>query len=245
MPRNFRSPALADDVDNYRGRDPSRGVRLVPLPKLEPDALTEPQLDRLLHGVSDPLDKAIIATLACTGVRAGELLNLTVHDVRVREGFILIRLASFYSPGHSKKNAERHLPVWRSYGAFLQDYMARLRPRLVPADSPWLLAKPNGEPFSGRGLHALVSRYLDQAEIVTNERGPHLLRRTFACALFDHGYDLAEIALYLGHSESTGVQVVLKNYLTKDRRKRASQARPAQRAEDPFGQLKALRVRRR
>lgn len=238
---NYRNRRLAA-LGRPCGRNPALAIPPVRCPDLNPDYLTEDEFDRLLQATKDPGHRAILATFGCTGLRSGELANLRLEDARIREGYLLVRYAGYRSPGPNKPGCERIVPLWRSYQAFLADYILHARPSLVPPDCPWIFARPGGQPMTVDANHNLVQRCLKAAGIIKRRQGPHLLRRTFAVILALHGYGLAEIALYLGHAQSTSTAVLLKNYIPEEIQARIVRC-PSQRDEDPFIGISALRVR--
>lgn len=211
---------LEDIPPDGDGRWLQNPVRKVPRPqshkRMPPEALTDAEFQRLLDAASNRRDYAILATLGGTGVRAGELVNLQVEDVDLQRRRIYVRHAGYRTPGGTKQNCERFVPLTKSVQSALADYLVRFRPRIVPEGSSWLFAKRDGEPLSPTGLYRLVNGCMERAGIRKRQKGPHLLRRTFASKLRATGIPMREIAELMGHSDSTGTIVLKESYFSAE-----------------------------
>ena len=148
-----------------------------------------------------------IRLLYATGMRAGELVKLTVGDVNLQDGTILIR--------ESKNGRDRLVPVSDSMLAILRGYSIRHN---VGANATMpFFRRRDGKPCGRNSLYALFRECIELAGIHHEGRGKgprlHDVRHTAAvhsmAAMADAGLDLYYclplLSQYLGHSslEST------------------------------------------
>lgn len=109
--------ALAHDQVS---RDPTVDVTTIRVVPLQPQSLSTRQLRRLLravHNGGSARDVAIIEMLAGTGLRVGELLQLQIGDVvlRDRSGWVIVR--------EGKQGGYREVPLTQEVRQALADYL--------------------------------------------------------------------------------------------------------------------------
>jgi integrase/recombinase XerD len=137
------------------------------------DALDDEQLTRLVracHGATllDRRDEGIVRLMAETGVRAGELLAMTVADLDLDRGRATVR--------KGKGGKQRYLPFGSKTVAVLDRYL-RARRRAAPGtDALWVGV--HGDAFTYSGLNAAIKVRAKAAGI--NDFHLHLLRHTYA-----------------------------------------------------------------
>lgn len=159
------------------------------------DFLTRDEFTRLKAACRDDREKAIVLTLAGTGIRVNELCNLKVEDIAFDKGYIHVEIAK---------------------GG---------RPRTVVAPKPTLEAllahllhgNESGFVFTGRQAGHISTRQVERIldEIATkaglqDERpvkqrnrkriSPHLLRHSAASWWLDAGIHIGDVAGQLGHA---------------------------------------------
>jgi integrase/recombinase XerD len=178
-----------------------------------PGYLTVPEQTRVLAQLAaDPSlhgqrDRALIATLLLTGLRAAEACALRLPELNLESGVLRVI--------QGKGGKDREVPVPPSLGALLTAYLREVRPRLLAADrSPYLFLhlpvdvnfsgrRPSwgGEPLSRQQLfRAVVTRV---SPLVGRRVGPHTLRHSYASRLRAAGADLQLIQECLGHAAIT------------------------------------------
>jgi integrase/recombinase XerD len=148
-------------------KPPKLDAKIVPV-------LDDSQLRNLVKacegkGLADRRDEAIIRVMLETGIRAGELVALTVADVDVRGGLVLVR--------RGKSGKGRVVAFGPATARSLDRYL-RLRRQHPRADSPALWLGEAGHGFSYDGLHRALGRRARAAGIT--HFWPHQLRHTFA-----------------------------------------------------------------
>jgi len=144
-------------------------------------------------------DVAVILLLARLGLRAGEVLALTLDDIDWRGGELVI---------HGKGEKREPLPLPADVGRALSTYVRR-RPRLA-ARRVFLRARAPQRPLDGVG--AIVRAAAKRAGLAPVS--PHRLRRTAATEMLRQGASLAEIAQVLRHTSTQTTAI----YATVDRR---------------------------
>ena len=155
--------------------------------RLLPKFLSEPQMITLALAPDPtshegPRDRAILALLCACGLRASELCDLRVRDVR--PDLVFVRAGKF---GH-----QRLVPVspaaYRAVRAYLAAYPAG-------ADEPLFRTGPR-RPLTRRRLHKIVDRY---ALALRLPRGVHTLRHSAATRWLNRGVNLQSVRAMLGH----------------------------------------------
>ena len=177
-----------------------------------PHIYTQDEVDALISCCrkvfTPPLVQAtmahIIALLAVTGMRIGEVLRLSVRDVDPGEGSVLIRA--------NKHGPDRLVPLHSSTIAALAEYEnspARLAAGPQP-DGP-LFVTVKGTGYKRVTIDAYFHRLRDAADFTWNGPAPtlHDLRHTFATRQMIRSYTgdgadpaatMSLLATWLGHS---------------------------------------------
>ena len=149
-----------------------------------------------------------IVLLFTTGIRRGELLNLTVGDYNRKEATLHIRATKFYK--------SRLLPINVQVADEIEGYLrARIRNRLpTHSDTPLIWnATEGGRAYTGTGLLYCLRPLLKTCGIRTRKGQPpriHDLRHSFAVNALMRWYregadvesKLPLLATYLGHGSA-------------------------------------------
>lgn len=162
---------------------------------LLPKSITREEVERILAACDRTTavgqrDYAILLTIARLGLRAGEIIRLTLDDIDWQSGEILVR---------GKGARLDRLPLPRDVGSAIATYLRRWRPRC----STRRLFVRTKAPIRGFGHPASITsimwRTLDRAGLRPPTRGVHLLRYTLAVHILRRGGSLAEIGQLLRH----------------------------------------------
>lgn len=189
-------------LEGHLAFNPAAGIRLQKAEKKLPQILTGKEIEHLLSqpDISDPKgcrDKAMLELLYATGIRVTELTELNVSDLNLQIGIIHCK---------SDKN-ERIVPIYPAAVRCLADYLARVRPMLVPSkDNPALFTNMNGVRLTRQGFWKIIKAYTGQAGI-KKDITPHTLRHSFAAHLLENGAQLKDIQEMLGHADISSTQV--------------------------------------
>lgn len=104
-----------------------------------------------------------------TGLRAGEVVSMTVADIDLRDGVAVV--------GRGKGGKRRRVPFGPRTGRAVDRYV-RLRQSYRLADTPTRWLGDRGKAFSYYGLHAALKYRASLADLVGFH--PHVLRHTAA-----------------------------------------------------------------
>jgi site-specific recombinase XerD len=144
---------------------------------------------------------AILLLLARLGVRAGEVVGLSLDDIDWSTGQITIR-------GKGGKSAQ--LPLAADVGAALAAYLRHDRPRSATR-SVFLRHRA---PLVGFGnsstISSLVRRALKHAGVESTHTGAHVLRHSLATSLLRQGGSLDEIGELLRHQSPNTTAIYAK-----------------------------------
>ena len=175
-------------------------------PKLEtklPVFLNIQEVEKLLEAPNSSSlfgqrDRAMLELLYSCGLRVSELINLSYHNINIKEEFIRI---------HGKGNKERILPMGEIAIDYLTAYELNSRPILLKngqSDSYFLSNR--GKAMSRQNFFYIIKAYATQAGI-DKPLSPHSLRHAFATHLVQKGADLRSVQLMLGHSDISSTQL--------------------------------------
>lgn len=172
-----------------------------------PQYLPPEDVERLIDSCdsSSPMDKrnrAILLLLCRLGLRAGDIVQLRVHDIDWKGAWIHVS---------GKSRHQTRLPLTQEVGEAIVAYVQDGRPR-VYADALFLRSRA---PFRALRSHAAVSaivaRAIRRAEIKRPGRGAaHLLRHSVASSMLRQGASLQDIAALLRHSCIETTQIYAK-----------------------------------
>ncbi len=135
-------------------------------------------------------DKAIIAVLVDTGIRASELCSLTLDCVWLDQDDSYIRIMG-------KGRKERELALGRTARMALRRYITRYRRPAHKAETHVFLGR-RGALLTVSGLEQLITQIGERANVP--HAHPHRFRATFAVQYLLNGGDVYKLARLLGHA---------------------------------------------
>lgn len=193
----YRALAIVSGFLYRRGYLPSNPmndvVKLKRNRKDKPEPFTTGDIHALLavaKAAYNPLRaEALLLTLLDTGIRAGELCNLTLADIDWQSRCLTV----------TGKTGKRIVPIGRRALRVLRRYIEQERKAPSPGERHVFLAQGNpiNTAFLTRYLHQLCNR----AGMVRAKKGPHTLRHTFAYTFLQAGGDVFHLKDILGHSD--------------------------------------------
>jgi len=183
--------------------DPTEQLDYPKLQKKLPVFLNVQEVERLLEAPSSKSligqrDRAMLELLYSCGLRVSELINLSYHNINLKDEFIRI---------HGKGNKERLLPMGEIAIDYLTKYELNSRPTLLKngqSDSYFLSNR--GRAMSRQNFFYIIKDYASKAGI-GKPLSPHSLRHAFATHLVQKGADLRSVQLMLGHSDISSTQL--------------------------------------
>ena len=184
-------------------KDPTEQLSQPKLEKKLPVFLNIQEVEKLLEAPSSSSlfgqrDRAMLELLYSCGLRVSELINLSYHNINLKEEFIRI---------HGKGNKERVLPMGEMAIDYLMKYETNARPVLLKngqSDSYFLSNR--GSAMSRQNFFYIIKAYANQVGI-DKPLSPHSLRHAFATHLVQKGADLRSVQLMLGHSDISSTQL--------------------------------------
>lgn len=179
---------------------------LIDTPKLKqtlPKVMSPEEVDRLLSAPepSTPRglrDLAMLELLYSTGLRVSELVNLSINDLHLEEGFLKVM---------GKGSKERIVPIADKTINTLKNYLKEARQFFDKGEQhPQLFFSRPARKMTRQAFWSLIKKYAIKAGIST-EITPHTLRHSFATHLLVNGADLRAVQAMLGHSDISTTQI--------------------------------------
>jgi site-specific recombinase XerD len=135
-------------------------------------------------------DRAILLLLARLGLRAGEVVHMTLDDIDWEAGELTV---------HGKGGREDKLPLPRDVGESLAKYLHRVRPQCA-CRSVFIRSRAPHRGFAeSSAIVYIVRAAMRRAGINTITGGAHLLRHALATGMLRNGASLPEIGEILRH----------------------------------------------
>ncbi|MBI3941567.1 MAG: tyrosine-type recombinase/integrase [Chloroflexi bacterium] len=188
------------DPGLFRVQPPQQ--RHQPLPRYLPEVEYR-RLETVVHQATQAetyeacFDRAWFLTLAHTGLRLSELLDLRVEDLTLAADYATVR--------GSKPGRDRVVYLTPALHQALQGYLKH-RPDLPGDDHVFIL---HGRLPTGRTIQRRLDHYGQQAGL---EVSPHRLRHTFATRLINQGMPIHSLRKLLGHQYLNTTQVYASIY---------------------------------
>lgn len=187
------------------GEIPHNPADLVSRPKraqIKPRFLTVDEAFALMEAPKghEPLalrDKALWELLYSSGLRVGELVNLTLSDVTAEPPQVMIR--------QGKGHKDRLVPLGALALEALKNWLLVRDLLITPKNrNNFLFLGLRGGKLNDRVVRRSLSNYLKSLGVT--DLSPHGLRHTFATHLLEAGADLRAIQEMLGHASLATTQ---------------------------------------
>ncbi len=143
-------------------------------------------------------DVIILEILFSTGIRIDELVKLTIEDLDIRAGTLLIT---------GKGRKERLLFISNHEIKQLLNKYLDLRLAMLPETKALLLNRFH-HPLSVHSIGGIFKKCLNTAGI-RKHYTPHCLRHTMATMLMENGADVRSVQEILGHSQISTTEIYL------------------------------------
>ena len=198
--------------EGYLKEDPTATLDSPRLRKRLPKTLTRKEVERLLDApakgedAKSLRDRALLEVLYATGMRATELVSLSLNDANLASGSVRVL--------HGKRQKERIIPIHPRAVDALDAYLQRGRIHLVKdPNEQALFVNFQGKPLTRQGLWLILKHYVEEAGIARAVT-PHTLRHSFATHLLTGGAKLPDVQKLLGHANVSTTQIY--THLTGD-----------------------------
>lgn len=144
-------------------------------------------------------DRAMLEVLYSTGIRLGELHNLTIFDIDTSSGFLRVNKGKF--------SKDRFTPLTKAACYWLKQYIHQVRPKFTknkPKENALFVGQ------MGKRIHILIverliRQYARQAKIKKRVT-VHTFRHSIATHLLDNDTDIVTVQQLLGHQQLTTTQ---------------------------------------
>ncbi|MGH9319149.1 MAG: tyrosine-type recombinase/integrase [Vicinamibacteria bacterium] len=142
-------------------------------------------------------DRAILETFYATGIRAGELSNLTPDDVDTEERVLRVVLG--------KGRRDRRVPLTRAAAEAIELYLAKARGKLVRREKRFLFLQDRGSRMDSGTLNRIVRQWAAAARVKKHVTC-HSFRHSVATHLLKGRADIRHIQALLGHASLATTQ---------------------------------------
>jgi len=165
-----------------------------------PKVLNDEQVEKLLSSIKPTSftkirNTAIITTFVYSGLRVGELINLKISDVDIKEGWIRVRKG---------KSGQRDVPISLKLETFLTSWDS-----LRPKHSRFYFTTHKGTKLFASYIRKMVKDYGKKAGLDTDLH-PHLLRHTYATQMLSRNdINIDNLKMLLGHKALSSTEVYL------------------------------------
>lgn len=151
-------------------------------------------------------DTAVCELLFATGMRISELCSLTVNDINLQDGTILI---------YGKGSKERRLQLGNTdVIEALKKYKAEFSSEIAGCNN--FFANQCGRPLSDQTVRRMITKYTTLSAIDLHIT-PHMFRHTFATSLLEADVDIRYIQEMLGHSSINITEIYTHVAVAKQR----------------------------
>ncbi len=187
-------------VENILEADPLRSVKPPKLPELLPKVLLFGQIEqllKLLHTQTSLVGRRnylMVLTFLTCGLRANELCQLEVGEVRLENQFLIVR--------HGKGSKQRAVPLRPMLRKQLWRYLTEWRAQFEP-QSDHLFLTDEGHSIPSLTIERIIRRLLVKIGV---RGGTQILRYTMATLYLQSGGDIERLRLILGHTSLTVTQ---------------------------------------
>jgi len=135
-------------------------------------------------------DFAILLLLARLGLRAGEVVHMTLDDIDWEAGELVVR---------GKGGRQDRLPIPEDVGKALAQYIHKVRPRCASRRVFIRMHAPHRGFNYSPSVPCIVHQALNRAGLNLPRSGAHLLRYSLATQMLGAGASLTEIGKILRH----------------------------------------------
>jgi len=190
---------------------PANAIPVLKVKKRLPAYIEKEKMERLLNEIQFPQDfegktsYLIINLLYFTGIRVSELVSLKSNHIDLARGQIKVL---------GKGNKERIIPIHAGLISLLSSYQVEKMKLFPDALYEQVLLAGKQKPPTARQVYDIVSKTLLQVT-TSDQRGPHVLRHSFATHLTNNGAELNAVKELLGHTSLAATQVYTHNSIER------------------------------
>ncbi|MBD0403466.1 site-specific tyrosine recombinase XerD [Flammeovirga sp. EKP202] len=182
-------------------------VELIETPRLTqklPDTLEVEEIDLLIDAIDHTTyegrrNHAILEVLYGCGLRVSELINLSLEDLFLAEGFIKVV---------GKGDKERFVPIGEEAAAQMTLYIENDRCMKTPkkGSENIIFLNRRGAKLTRVMIFTIIKRLAEAIQLGKNI-SPHTFRHSFASHMVEGGADLRAVQEMLGHESITTTEI--------------------------------------
>ena len=201
--------------EGFINNNPMVYIKSPKLDKRLPNFMYEYQIEKLLSVPDQETpqglrDYCILEVLYGTGLRVSELVNLTMGDIHLEEGYIRVI---------GKGNKERIVPIGSYAVKSIHGYFDKGRPEFYKEglSLDYLFLGVRGKVLNDRIVRKIIDDSIEKTA-QNLDVSPHTIRHSFATHLLERGSDIRVVQSFLGHESLSTTQVythITKNQLKK------------------------------
>jgi integrase/recombinase XerD len=139
-------------------------------------------------------DRAMLELLYACGLRVSELATLRVDNLRLADGFVLVR---------GKGSKERVVPIADSSARWVARHVAARGARA----GGWVFPGSGGKSVTRQTVFNALKTAARKAGVPASTVSPHVLRHAFATHLVDNDADLRAVQMMLGHADISTTEI--------------------------------------
>ncbi len=167
----------------------------------EREILTLEEINQLYDACSNVWERAILSLAYGCGLRVGEVENLKIEDIRLREKIVIVT--------SGKGNKRRAIPMSPGVARDLSDYYFNHRDTMTTGkdynekDRAFMLNNRGGrlrEHTCNKYLRRMIAQTQNES-LQGRDIGMHCLRHSIATHLIEQGIPLDQVRQFLGHSQ--------------------------------------------
>ena len=161
------------------------------------NVLSQEEIEKVINNqnLEDKLglrNRAILETLYSTGIRASELLHLTLNDINFEKGTLLVR--------RGKGNKDRVVPIGERAMKWIKKYVREQRSLLLNTESETkLFITRRGKPFKTVSTISHTVKIMMENAGIKKLGACHMVRHTTATLMLENGASTRHIQELLGH----------------------------------------------
>ncbi|MEK3798624.1 site-specific tyrosine recombinase/integron integrase [Peribacillus sp. FSL H8-0477] len=181
----------------YITESPMEDFKRMKVPDSERIYLNREEVEAIISAVEHPTLSYFVMTMAYTGLRVNECINLTINDVNFEEGCIKVI--------NGKGGKNRTIPLNKQLKEHLKKYLELHRPY---TDSLFFFALQKTGTVSGQYINRKLKEACEKSGIKKHVTS-HILRHSFASYLVKKDTHVAVIQRLLGHSSLKTTSIYL------------------------------------
>ena len=192
--------------------DPTVSLKSAQFKNPRPLILSSSEVNHLLSipNVDQSLglrDRAELEMMYASGLRASEIINLRVYNLKLN--YRLIQISG---------RSSRVVPMDQEAAKWVQTYRLKSRPKLLKNQvNDYLFLNRNGNKMTRQGLWQNMKRYVNAAGI-DKKVTLGTLRNTFAFKLLSNGADQRIVKKLLGYSSLSTIRLLINDYSIENQR---------------------------